>query len=221
MRVELLDYTKNGIHKIASMTRATRKNELDMKWFKDETYKGIKETFNSDDEYVKALIGYGHLGVLEHINFTFHVSEISRCLSHQLVRHRLASYLQMSIRHTKPTEDGYIIPTTIRNMKVEVMKNGKEVCKELIKHAYDSYQYLINNGVPIEDARYVLPPAFYTHISFTINGRNLLHLLELRLHNSTQWEFREMACRLFDEVYSIYPILFESVKELRDKNETS
>ena len=56
MKVELINYTKDGMHIIASMAKATRKNELDFEWFDNKTYKDIKETFNSDDKFVRGLL---------------------------------------------------------------------------------------------------------------------------------------------------------------------
>jgi len=89
----------------------------------------------------------------------------------------------------------------------------------MMKDAYNNYERLIKYGVPVEDARYVLPPAFFTHISITCNARALRHFLELRLHKSAQLEIRELACKVFDIVYDLYPVIFEDLKDLRDKNE--
>ena len=224
MKVKLINYTKDGMHLIASMAKATRQNELDMKWLEDKTYKKIKLTFHSDEAFVRQLIKIGHLGVLEHINFTFHISEVSRVLTHQLCRHRLASYLQMSARHAKPNENDFVVPKMILEATSkscpgaisDVMFEYTDTMLQIHKF----YNKLIDkHKIPIEDARYVLPPAFYTYISMTLNSRELLHLLELRLSKSSQWEIRELACKLFDLAYEKYPILFESVKELRDKND--
>jgi thymidylate synthase (FAD) len=172
---------------------------------------------------VKALIKVQHLGVLEHVNFTFHVSEISRALTHQLVRHRIGfSYLQMSNRHTKPNEFDYVIPDTCITPSDWTEEDGKvdthEIFEWTMDKAWAGYQDLLAHGVPIEDARYVLPPAFFTHISFTCNARSLRHFLELRLEKGAQWEIREMACKIFDIVYGIYPLLFEDLLGLRLQN---
>jgi len=225
MNVDLIDYTEDGMHKVARLARATRKNQID----EDNVIQGTK-----DDDFIKALIKVKHLGILEHINFTFHVSEISRCLTHQLVRHRIGfSYLQMSNRHAKPSERDYVIPESFNKSWIEL---GNEPTDDLgsdyakghligeyeawMDWCYKKYDSFIKEGIPVEDARYVLPPAFFTHITISCNARSLLHFLELRLAKGAQWEIRELACKLFDEVYSIYPIIFESVKELRDKNDS-
>jgi len=222
MKVEIIDYTPNGIKKIARLSRATRKNliEEDTAGYKVEFTEDFGSTLapeytqdqlKKDEKFVKALIKVEHYGILEHINFTFHVSEISRALTHQLVRHRIGfSYLQMSNRHAKPERYGYVIP--------ELMKDNERIMwfENHMINSYELYTKLINSGVPVEDARYVLPPAFFTHISFTCNMRSLRHFLELRLAKGSQWEIRDMACKLFDIVYEIYPLLLEDLKELRD-----
>jgi len=119
VNVELIDYTHDGINKIARLARATRKNKLEDfvvsldyvetmvqgNGYTDEQRKSVKDVRDNrnNEKFVKSLIKVKHYGVLEHINFTFHVSGISRCLTHQLVRHRIGfSFLQMSNRHAKP-----------------------------------------------------------------------------------------------------------------------
>lgn len=209
MEVKLIDYPSDGMHKIAEMTRATKKNkfEYSQSWEPKE-----------DNEFIKLRIKEEHLGVLEHITFTFHVSEVSRCLSHQLVRHRIASYLQMSNRYVKADLNEFVTPPSIeKHASIDLRKEYLSS----IKDSYHTYSFLMAHGVPREDARYVLPPAFFTHISITMNAHSLLQFLEARLDKAAQWEIREMACKLFDIIYERYPILFESVKELRDKNKTN
>jgi thymidylate synthase (FAD) len=231
VNVELIDYTHDGINKIARLARATRKNKLEDfvvsldyvetmvqgNGYTDEQRKSVKDVRDNrnNEKFVKSLIKVKHYGVLEHINFTFHVSGISRCLTHQLVRHRIGfSFLQMSNRHAKPICSDYVIPNSIHD--------DDDLFSEytfMMKDAYNNYERLIKYGVPVEDARYVLPPAFFTHISITCNARALRHFLELRLHKSAQLEIRELACKVFDIVYDLYPVIFEDLKDLRDKNE--
>jgi thymidylate synthase (FAD) len=208
MKVDLINYTEDGINRIAWLARATRKHELDIS---DKDY-------NNNEKFVKALLKVKHLGILEHITFTFHVLDCSRILSHQLVRHRMASYLQQSDRHVKPINGNYVIPDSMDNTYYGELKSKEQIYIETLDKCYQSYMTLIDRGVPVEDARYLLPPAFFTHITITLNARSLLHFLELRLDKSAQAEIRELACSIFDLVYPIYPIIFESVKELRDKN---
>ena len=195
MKIELISYTPDGENMIANLAKATRMSSLDMK----------QNNKDNNMKFIKHLIKIGHLGILEHITFTFHVSEISRSLTHQLVRHRIASYLQMSGRHTKPNEKDYVIPPS--------MDINTGIYKEMVERAYGNYLNLIELGIPVEDARYVLPPAFYTHIAITMNARTLRHFFELRCDEHAQWEIREMAKEMLKICYDKYPVIFEDLKE--------
>jgi thymidylate synthase (FAD) len=195
MKVELLAYTpeKIGMALIARMARSTRQNEL---------------LPVADDKknaaFIEELLNVKHEGVLEHITFTFHVSEISRCLTHQLVRHRIASYLQQSGRHVMPRKQDYVIPPTIAH-NVHTVQHYKEY----MEWQWDNVQRLLNMGTPKEDARYALPDGYYTHISITMNARSLKHLFQLRCEREAQWEIREMAEKLLVVCHEKYPVLFE------------
>lgn len=200
MKVELIDCTKNGIDKIARMGRSTRLTDLPKKW--DNSW-GMQETF------VKSLMKIGHLGILEHITFTFHVSGISRNLTHQLVRHRIASYLQQSNRKVQPKKLDYVTPPTIEEKTIALQKY-----KETMNKIHDVYNALIHSElkIPVEDARYLLPSGFFTHIAITMNARQLLHFFELRCHKSAQWEIREMAKEMLEICKKEHPAIFEGFK---------
>jgi len=230
MKIELIDYTPDGINKIARLARATRKSQMvddmpDDNFISDsvpEHSNEYKEWIEKNEKFVKTLIKVGHLGILEHINFTFHISEVSRALTHQLVRHRVASYLQMSNRHAKPKWNDWVTPPSIyeHNKPIGKCKDGSDLhvdAYDLYSNAmiyiYEQYTDLIKSGIPIEDARYILPPAFYTHISMTMNVRELRHFFELRCDKSAQWEIRDMAKEMLKICYNIYPILFEELYE--------
>jgi len=210
MKIELISYTPDGENMIANLAKATRMSRLDMK----------QNNKDNNMKFIKHLIKIGHLGILEHITFTFHVSEISRCLTHQLVRHRIASYLQMSGRHTKPIPysegQGYVIPPSVYKPLKERYGEVNQLYENAIVSAYDYYNRLIKQGVPVEDARYVLPPAFYTHIAITMNARTLRHFFELRCDEHSQWEIREMAKEMLKICYDKYPVIFEDLKEKYD-----
>ena len=194
MKIDLLYYTPNGISLIARMARSTRKNKLSPN-NPDE---------QKDEHFVKQLLKVQHLGILEHINFTFHVSEISRILTHQLVRHRIASYLQMSSRHAIPERDDFVTPPCFQNNKL----NEESYVKRMYS-AYDAYKESINSGFPIEDSRYLIPDGYYTHIGITMNCRELIHFFKLRCHKSAQWEIRNLANEMLKICYETYPVIFE------------
>ena len=128
-------------------------------------------------DFIQKLIGMGHFSVFEHISFSFGIEGVSRALTHQLVRHRLASYSQKSQRYVKAgAEFPYIIPHTIKNNS-----EALEIFNNAMSQIAECYNKLSALDIPSEDARYVLPNACETKIIVTMNARELLHLFALRL----------------------------------------
>lgn len=149
----------------------------------------------------------GHDSVLEHWSATFAIEGISRACSHQLVRHRLASYSQQSQRYVNMDGFVYIIPETIRD-DPEAMKLYDNLMNQI------SYTYTLLNsihGIPAEDARYILPNACTTNIVMTMNARELKHFLGLRLCSRAQKEIRELARLMLELLKVECPELFENV----------
>lgn len=132
---------------------------------------------------VKHLYRNGHHSCFEHIYFTFKIEGISRACSHQLVRHRHCSFTQRSQRYC--TEDGfeYVTPWTIGRSR---FANDIEGINEM----YQEYQ---SEGVPNEDARYILPNACATSLYLSCNLRELIHIANERLCARAQWEIRELV----------------------------
>lgn len=153
--------------------------------------------------FIKKLMDLGHQSPLEHCSFTFGIEGVSRALSHQLVRHRIASYSQKSQRYVKEGQFEYITPPKI----IENLAD-KNVYENFMKHAQEAYDYFIRNGIPAEDARFVLPNGCETKIIVTMNVRTLLHFFEERCCNRAQWEIRHMACEMLRICKGIAPNLF-------------
>jgi len=147
---------------------------------------------------------------LRHSWFTFLVNGISRACSHQLVRHRPASYSQQSQRYVAMRGFPYVEPESVKGVKVEV--NNEEVSfKDLMELIGKFYEKLVEKGVPKEDARFVLPNACTTRIVFTMNGEELVHFLRLRTCSRAQWEIREMAIEILRILRNNFPNLFDNV----------
>jgi thymidylate synthase (FAD) len=145
----------------------------------------------------------GHTSVVEHTCFTFAISGVSRSLTHQLVRHRIASYSQQSQRYVNLSNPQYVVPPTIAGNSE--MSAEYRATMELIWRQYNA---LLQLGIPAEDARYVLPNATCTNILVTMNARELLHFFELRCCLHAQWEIRELADAMLDEVKQVAPTIF-------------
>jgi thymidylate synthase (FAD) len=169
---------------------------------------------------VRRVLSMGHASVLEHVVFTYGVEGISRATSHQLVRHRIASYSQQSQRYVA-ANFGYVTPRTIEERRLEGSSQAepakavrkKPLSEKFEKHMKNSaalYEEMIKSGIPAEDARFVLPNATETKILITMNARELHHFFALRLCRRAQWEIREMAKRMLVLASDSAPLLFDS-----------
>ncbi len=157
------------------------------------------------DHFIKKLVSIGHHSVLEHVSFNFAVEGVSRVLSHQLVRHRIASYSQQSQRYVKLDNSfKFIIPESI-----EGSRPAYEEFVRLMEVTHRIYKALLDDGIPAEDARYVLPNATETKIVITMNARTLLHFFKVRCCNRAQWEIREMAIEMLRLAKKTAPLVFE------------
>lgn len=142
---------------------------------------------------VKQCIASGHLSTIEHINFTFEASGVSRALTHQLVRHRIASYSQQSQRYVSMEDVDFLYPYSMKGIE-------REVYEEAFQKSIESYKKLQEIGVKNEDARAVLPNACPTKIIFTMNLRSLGHFMNERLCSRAQQEIRKMALLMIEEL---------------------
>lgn len=149
------------------------------------------------------IIASGHHSVLEHASFTFALEGVSRAFTHQLVRHRIASYSQQSQRHVKVEEADFVIPPSIRS-NPEFL----EIFEKAFESSFEAYRKLMESGIPVEDARYVLPQASTSRLVFTMNARELWHFFELRCCEKAQWEIRAIAFLALKKVKEICPNLF-------------
>lgn len=171
---------------------------------------GSEISKNMPKEKQKRLINIvskgGHTSTLEHASFTFSIEGVSRALTHQLVRHRIASYSHQSQRYVK-FKDGnfdYITPPKISNNK-----KYNEKYNEAIQKISKLYSELIEDGIPAEDARYLLPNATETKIVVTMNARSLLNFFEHRLCLRAQWEIQILAKLMLEEVRKLAPEIFK------------
>lgn len=198
MRVTLLSHTPEPERTIAMAARLCY-SPSDIMQLKKKL-DGI-----SVEKLVRKIVRMGHHSVLEHVSFTFGIEGISRATSHQLVRHRLASYSQQSQRYVVFKDSvNYITPQTI-----EQNKETLHIFRKITDECFKAYQTLIKLGVPVEDARYVLPNACETRIMVTMNARELLHFFRLRGCRRAQWEIRSLAMEMLSIVKGVAPIVFE------------
>lgn len=163
---------------------------------------------SSDDEekmlkLIERVVGSGHYSVIEHIQVTFAISNVSRACTHQLVRHRHMSFSQKSQRYVKEKgQFDYLIPPTIE--KDEILKKKFVDFMGVISEKYTEF---LEAGIPAEDARAVLPNACATSIVASLNLRELIHIANLRLCTRAQTEIRMMVKAMCDELIKVEPWL--------------
>ena len=195
MKVTLVNYAQQGEY-LAHLGAAICVDKLD-----NPTEKGMLSAINS-----------GHDSILEHLPLTFLVEDISRACSHQLVRHRIASYSQMSQRYAKVKTRGekwFITPMSIVTHRIEGNYTLNSKYQNLMVHIAELYNEMREAGIPNEDARMILPNACSTSIMVSMNARSLVEAATLRTCNRAQWEIRQMFKLMRDSIKDVYPHVWE------------
>ena len=200
IKVKLIGYTKDPEQNVTAAIRqcysAVGANDIKKKVDK-----------STIDRLIKQVIGSGHTSTIEHASFTFAIEGVSRALTHQLVRHRIASFSQQSQRYVDLSRNrlNYITPPMLTGNK-EIEKEYKKTMK-LIEA---QYKKMIEMGIKPEDARYILPNACETKIVVTMNARSLHNFFSERCCTRAQWEIRQLANLMLKEVKKVAPIIFQN-----------
>ena len=195
MKVELLSVTPNAEELIENAGRTCYQSEA-----KEGHVVGT---------LIKALIKSGHESVLEHSYATFRINEVSRALTHQLVRHRLMAVSQQSQRYVKESQFEYVVPEAILGMSPNLQNQYHNHMKEIQK----MYDFWKANGLKNEDARFVLPNACHSEIVISANFREFRTIFKVRCDKHAQWEIRKMATNMLGQLYDIAPNVFEDLKK--------
>lgn len=195
MQVALINYTPDPELTIAAAARVSSSSSSATKLLKKLTPERV-------DSLLSQLVSSGHLSPFEHVSFTFAIDGVSRVTSHQLVRHRIASYTQQSQRYVSLKDLDYVTPATI-SAKPEM----KTKYQEAVQSAHQLYLEMMEAGIPAEDARYVLPSAMETRLVMTMNARELMHACSLRLCQRAQWEILQLFEEAKKEVQKVAPRL--------------
>jgi len=155
---------------------------------------------------IKNWIKAGHESVIEHASITFRLSGVTRAMTHQLVRHRLASYSQKSQRYVDENNFNYVMP-------IEIKRNEKayKIFKNLMNDINTAYKKLRELDIKKEDARSVLPNATTTEIITTMNFRELRNFFNLRTSKHAQKEIRSVAIEMLFEAVKIAPNVFQDI----------
>ena len=200
VNVELLMITPNAERLIESCGRTCY-----------ESYDKVTE--DSHKKLIRHLMKSGHHSVFEHASASFRFTNVSRSLTHQQVRHRVASFSQKSQRYVKEKDFDYVIPPSIRDDEGSWILYSQ--CMDVIDATYND---LVARGIRKEDARYVLPNACTTTIDMTINFRSLFNFFNLRGDKHAQWEIRKVAMTMLTLIKEHAPTVFESYENDWDNN---
>lgn len=196
MLVQLLTYTPNPEQIVAAAARLC---------YSDSS---IEQLLGQEPKQIakllRKILDLGHFSVLEHASFTFGIEDISRACSHQLVRHRIASFSQQSQRYVSHEEPfDAVVPESIREHQALL-----ERFKTHMQTTHALYRDLMAAGVPAEDARFVLPNAAGTKLVMTMNARELHHFFALRCCRRAQWEIQAMAKEMLQLAREASSLLF-------------
>ncbi len=232
IKVKLLEFTPNPEKVVAAAAKLCY-SSVGI----EEITEGLDEETTS--KFIKMLNSYGHNSPMEHVSFTFGIEGVSRSLTHQLVRHRVASYSQQSQRYVKLDAFEYIIPPSIakdekcKAIFIEAMRKDQEDYDKLVEvlkvsnldvyikehKARKKCEEITEKELKslkskaeksaIEDARYVFPNACATKIVVTMNARELMHFFSHRCCTRAQWEIRDLADAMVKEVKKVAPNLFD------------
>ena len=173
----------------------------------------VKLLYHTDLDALKRLLV--HKGVqfdpevlLDHVVYMFEIEDCSRVTTHQLVRHRAASYDQESQRFSAATKEGVIVPPNVLSNE-----EAYKAYDEALKTVYSAYEKMIGAGVPKEDARYILPSSIKTKLVMTLSARSLMHMVWQRTALQAQWEIRELATTLQSLARDVTPDLWIKIIE--------
>ncbi|MDE5619198.1 MAG: FAD-dependent thymidylate synthase [Ruminococcus sp.] len=177
--------------------------------------------------FIDMLVSVGHESVMEHVSFTFGIEGISRACSHQLVRHRIASYSQKSQRYVNENGFEFVTPP-----EIEALPEAKSEFDRIMHEITDSYAEIADllteshknrfvaegldektalskaRKTANEDARFILPNACETKIVVTMNVRSLFNFFRHRCCRRAQWEIRAVADEMLKLCMEVAPDIF-------------
>ncbi|MBD3292368.1 MAG: FAD-dependent thymidylate synthase [Armatimonadia bacterium] len=209
-QVRLVQHTERPDEVIAAAARLCYAESTD----------GLLDEASPEDAaaLVRRLNAMGHHSPLEHASFTFYLEGVSRVLTHQLVRHRIASYSQRSQRYVAHDRFDYVVPPQLEGRTVEV--DGEQV--DAVDYFHQTMGTIAEHYAALndalgrtgersnEDARYVLPNACETKIFVTMNARELLHFFGERLCRRAQWEIRKVADMMLAAARPVAPAALQN-----------
>lgn len=195
MNVELVNYTDQP--------------ELEIAERSSQSHDGDVNGLDDAKRMIGDFIEWGHYSTLEFASATFDIEDISRSCLAQLTRHRHASYMVKSQRYNRADEEAFVVPKELHEWADQSDKNMERFNKWL-SETKKMYSEAVDDGVPKEDARFMMPLGTTTSLSMTANFREWRHIISLRgLNDGAQWEIRQLALEILEDLYDIAPSVFE------------
>lgn len=182
MTVELISFTTNPVNVIETAAST------------------CYDSTPTDGKIMNHCYKSGHHSVLEFAEFTFKIKGVSRALTHQLVRHRIASFAQRSQRYCSESGFNYVIPPNI-----ERDPKSLDLYNNIMNYISRTYNELLERNIDPEDARFILPNACETEICVKMDLRELIHFCNERLCTCAQWEIRMLAREMKKAVEKVSP----------------
>ncbi len=167
----------------------------------------------SQERFIKMIIRNGHHSVLEHASATFRIRGVSRACTHQLVRHRLASFSQQSQRYVNEKSFDVVEPESVSSNP-----EAQKLFQDTVNACRDAYLKLQGMGVKNEDARFVLPNAVQSEIVVSANFREWRHMIGLRGQKAAQWEIRLLVIKILSILKEYAPAVFGDFEISEDGN---
>jgi thymidylate synthase (FAD) len=161
---------------------------------------------DSDKRFIRMIIKNGHHSVLEHASATFRILGGSRSFTHQIVRHRVASFSQQSQRYVDERDFQVVTPDSVAENPAAL-----EIFNGVMEHCKDAYKKLKEMDIRKEDARFVLPNAVTSEIVITANFREWRHIIEMRTEKGAQWEIKKISGLILAELAKHAPTVFEDM----------
>jgi thymidylate synthase (FAD) len=179
---------------------------------------------------IRLLMDMGHWGPFEMPSITFGIEGMSRVTMAQITRHRLASFDIQSQRYCKMSASNVMTPPSITAEEVISRKGGRKkiemppadrlwIYESALAQSAEAYKRLVQAGVPVEDARYVLPNAQLIHGHMTANARSLAHIIALRSFGDAQHEIKDLTSQMLNLAKDWMPITFSLFEERMKKRD--
>lgn len=176
-----------------------------------------KITADSAAAFIKMLLKSGHESVIEHEKITVRII-CDRGVTHEIVRHRIASYSQESTRYCNYSKNGKLGEmTVIRPFFFDKDKKKYQIWEKAMEYAEKSYNELIELGATPQEARTVLPNSLKTEIVMTYNLRQWRHFFKMRCSKRAHPQMREIVIFLLEKFQTLIPVIFDDFKIDKEK----